>query len=234
MIIWNPLSHNVKMKKGDNNNKLLGSGLKTTQTQTQNEKIKRNRHYSQTTTVIFWQHKDKIKAFANAKKEMNINLHSKLAESMIISQLHRDGLLDDIIIRVTKTASNDVTPKKSSKYHNNPVRPMPFPRQWTLKKLKVKLCEVYKMKLDKIKISMVPNIVKRKRRKRTFSSARQQSQQHILLEGDDKTLFDLGIDHGSQIYITDQNVSNVSNATIKQNRLRALDKTLQIAGKYVA
>merc|ERR1712228_592199 len=101
LIIWNPLSHNVMMKKeGNANNNKLGNGLKT----------KRGRHYSQTTTVIFWQHKDKIKAFANAKKEMNINLHSKLAESMIISQLHRDGLLDDIIIRVTKnTLDKDET-----------------------------------------------------------------------------------------------------------------------------
>merc|ERR1712228_762320 len=225
LIIWNPLSHNVMIKKEGNNNK-LGNGLKT----------KRGRHYSQTTTVIFWQHKDKIKAFANAKKEMNINLHSKLAESMIISQLHRDGLLDDIIIRVTKTSSNDIhspsASRKKSKYHN-PVKPMPFPRQWTLKQLKECLCKDYKMKLDKIKISMVPNIVNRKlkqKRKRTFSAARNQSQQHILLEGDEKTLFELGIDHGSQIYITDQNINNVSNATIKQNRLRALDKTLQNAG----
>ena len=173
---------------------------------------KKGRHYSaHSTTILFWQHKEKIKTFAQAKKEMNINLHSKLAESMIISQLHRDGLLDDIIIRVTKNTNTHNEFKEDEKEHkehhyrqksmnNSPVKPTPVPRQWTLKQLKENLCKDYQMKIDKIRISLVPNIVKVQRRKKSFSAARQQSHHHIMLTGDDKKLFELGIDHGSQIY----------------------------------
>lgn len=232
LIIWNPLIHNQMMKSN-----LLGSGLNT-----KPKKGMKHRHHSaHSTTILFWQHKEKIKTFAKAKKEMNINLHSKLAESMIISQLHRDGLLDDIIIRVTKNTNKQIVDddekehkENTSPNHNrqksiyvSPVKPTPVPRQWTLKQLKEKLCKDYSMKIDKIRISLVPNIVKVQRRKKSFSAARQQSHHHIMLQGDDKKLFELGIDHGSQIYITDIENSSFQNSKIKEDRLRAWDKILE-------
>ena len=50
--------------------------------------------------VIFFKVKDKIKQISQATKEYTVNLHSKLKRSMIISQLHRDGLVDEILLRV--------------------------------------------------------------------------------------------------------------------------------------
>ena len=263
LIIWNPLIHNAMMKNNNNNNNNNNNlGIKSV-SNSKPKRTKHRHHSAHSTTILFWQHKEKIKTFANAKKEMNINLHSKLAESMIISSLHRDGLLDDIIIRVTKNTTNkslkdivipinedydtDTENDKEQKeresqqqqqqqqqqhfrhksIHNSPVRPTPVPRQWTLKQLKQKLCDDYNMKINKIRISLVPNIVKVQRRKKSFSSARQQSHHHIMLEGDDKKLFELGIDHGSQIYITDEDDSSFQNSKIKQDRLRAWDKILQ-------
>eukprot|EP01083_Nonionella_stella_P248123 859430_1 len=186
LIIWNPMNAMAKKQLTVN--------------------ATRERAHSTQNTMTFWQHKEKIRCFAAAKKEMNINLHSKLAESMIISSLHRDGLIDDILIRVTQTEGI------------HPVQPTAVPRQWTLRQLKEKLSTDYDILDENIRISLVPNNVGK--RKKSIGRAH-----NLRLDGsctdDSKTLFDLGIDHGSQIYIHDiGNTEVITNALIKRDRLR--------------
>eukprot|EP01083_Nonionella_stella_P248122 859427_1 len=188
LIIWNPMNAMAKKQLTVN--------------------ATRERAHSTQNTMTFWQHKEKIRCFAAAKKEMNINLHSKLAESMIISSLHRDGLIDDILIRVTQTEGI------------HPVQPTAVPRQWTLRQLKEKLSTDYDILDENIRISLVPNNVGK--RKKSIGRARTRTQSEIgWLTDDSKTLFDLGIDHGSQIYIHDiGNTEVITNALIKRDRLR--------------
>ena len=70
--------------------------------------------------VIFFKVKGKIKEVSQATKEYTVNLHSKLKRSMIKAQLHRDGLVDEILLRVViKKSNRSKTLRHNMDVHSN-------------------------------------------------------------------------------------------------------------------
>ena len=97
-------------------------------------------------------------------------------------------------------------------------------RDWTLSKLKDELSRIYSLDRKKLKITYVPDVIQKAS---NYKKARQgEGMSQKVLTQDNKKLYELDLDHGSKIYITDE-LSIVSNKTVKDHRLIALQQLLK-------
>lgn len=182
------------------------------------------------TVIPIIRHKETIKRTLRATFLLRIEIHSYLKQSFILSELYSRGLMDEMLLRVflrtnsfsklgsnesesdnenekKKQDSSDLTDLKGknnknrrSQYFAPEMYKVVVVRDWTFKRFKQEIASQFHMDYNKIQMTHVPFYRDKEiEHSKKFHNPRNRG---ITLTNDEKSLWQLGLLHGSKVYIS--------------------------------